>query len=345
MSDPTTVRRVIAVEEHVWTVELRDALRKAGAATTLSSMDETDRRLRDVGDDRVARMDASGVDVEVLSVTSPGTQPLPPAEAVPLARDANDFLADAVRARPDRFAAFATLPTGDPDAAAEELRRSVTRLGLVGALLFPRTGEVFLDHEMFRPIFDAAAELRVPLYIHPGLPPASVRDVLYGGFDERTNMILASGGWGWHAEAGLAALRLILAGTFDRHPELQLVLGHWGEMLVAFADRADLLSAGGAGLERRVLEYITANIHVTAGGIMSHRMLVAALGVLGPDRVMFGADAPFGRPADRLGANSRGRFGGANGAKEFVETAPISLPDKAKFAHLNAERLLALPAA
>jgi hypothetical protein len=338
-----TVQKVIGVEEHAWTAELRDALLKFGGddtVTMMSSQQDTDRRLLDVGAERLARMDAAGVDLEVLSITTPGTQPLRPGEAVPLARDANDFLADAVRRRPDRFAAFATLPTPHPEAAAGELERSVTQLGLVGALLFPRTGETFLDHDRCRPVFEAAAQLRVPLYIHPAVPPRTVRDASYGGFGDFTSMILSTGGWGWHAEAGLAALRLILAGTFDRHPDLQVILGHWGEMLVPFADRADLLSEASPHLERRVLDYITANLNVTAGGVYSHHMLAQAVAVLGPDRVMFGQDDPYGGSDGRTGADSRGRFGGNGGAREFVETAPFSALDKTKLAHLNAERLL-----
>jgi hypothetical protein len=271
-----------------------------------------------------------GVDLQVLSITTPGTQPLPPAEAVPLARDVNDFLADAVRRRPDRFAAFATLPTPDPHAAAGELERCVTQLHLAGAMLFPRTGETYLDHNRFRPVFEVAAQLRVPLYNHPAVPPQPVRDACFSGFDDWTNMVLSTGGWGWHADAGLATLRLILAGTFDRHPDLQVILGHWGEMLVPFADRADLLSAANTHLERRILDYITANVNVTAGGIFSHRTLNQALDVLGPDRVLFGVDDPYSSAGYTMPVVAR----------EFVEAAPISARDKAKFAHLNAERLL-----
>jgi uncharacterized protein len=128
--DVSAVRKVIGVEEHAWTAELRDALVTFGGDDTVTMMSAQagiDRRLLDVSDGRLARMDAAGVDMEILSITTPGTQPLRPAEAVPLARDANDFLADAVRAHPDRFAAFATLPTPEPEAAAGELERGVTR--------------------------------------------------------------------------------------------------------------------------------------------------------------------------------------------------------------------------
>ncbi|MEN8651668.1 amidohydrolase family protein [Streptomyces sp. 21So2-11] len=229
--DTAPARRVIGVEEHAWTPELRRALLRWGGDATvnkMSSRGEVNLRLLDVGEERLARMDVSGVDMEAQV-------------AVPLAREANDVLADAVRRHPDRFAAFATLPTSDPQAAAAELERAVTGLGHVGAMLFPRTGETYLDHASFRPIFEAAAHLGVPLYIHPAMPPRKLIDIAYSGFDEMTGLLLSTGGWGWHSEAGLATLRLILAGTLDRHPDLQIILGHWGEMLVPFADRADLL--------------------------------------------------------------------------------------------------------
>lgn len=342
------VRRVIGVEEHAWTPELRNALLRWGGDETvnkMSSRGETNLRLLDVGEERLARMDANGVDMEVLSVTTPGTQPLPSQTALPLAREANEVLADAVRRRPDRFAAFATLPTSDPRAAAAELERAVTDLGHVGAMLFPRTGETFLDHDIFRPVFEAAAHLRVPLYIHPAMPPQQLRNAAYGGFDDWTSMLLSTGGWGWHSEAGLATLRLILAGTFDRHPDLQIILGHWGEMLVPFADRADLLSSAATHLEHRVLDYITGNLSVTAGGVYSHRMLQAALDVLGSDRVMFGADDPYGASTSKTGADSRGSFGGAGGARAFVESAPLDEQGRAKLGHLNAERILNLKTA
>lgn len=343
MASPDSgVTRVIAIEEHVWSPALRDALLIDDGDETVSawsSQDPISRRLVDVGDERCARMDAMGVDFQVLSITAPGTQQLSPERAVPLARDANDFLADAVRQRPDRFAAFATLPMASPESAAKELERCVKDRGFVGAMLFPRTGDLYLDHRDFHPVLEAAAELAVPLYIHPGLPPKAVRDACYSGFGEQTDLMLATGGWGWHAEAGLAVLRLILAGTFDCNPNLQLILGHMGEMLVSFADRADTLSRG-AGLQRSVLECITGNLHVTPGGVFSHRMLRQCLDVLGTDRVMFAADDPYN---GALG-HQVGSAAGTRSCRDFIDSAPISAEDRSKLAHLNAERLLRIPA-
>lgn len=332
------VRRVIAIEEHAWTPKLREALLHSGDDETVARWSDeatTNRRLLDIGEERLARMDEMGVDFQVLSITAPGVQQLPASLAVALARDANDYLANAVQRQPDRFAAFATLPTPDPTAAADELRRCVGELGFVGAMAFPRTGLDIIDHKRFRTIFLAAAELDVPVYIHPGVPPRAVRDASYSGFSPMTDLMLATGGWGWHAEAGLAALRVILAGTFDRHPNLQLILGHMGEMLVSFADRADALTKT-THLQRSVLDCITGNIYATPGGVFSHRMLRQVLDILGPDRVMFAVDDPYNGALGPHGKDTpRPGF-----CRDFIETAPINAEEKSKLAHLNAERLL-----
>ncbi len=320
---------MVGVEEHAWTAELRDALLKDGTDDTVHMIADgwpaADEQLRDVGDRRLERMNASGIDVAVLSISAPGTQPLKPSEAMPLARDANDFLAGAVSAHPDRYGAFATLPISDPEAAVQEFERCVTQLGMVGAMLFPRTGDRYLDHETFRAIFEVADTFEVPIYLHPQFPPRAVRDVHFSGFGAKVDTLLASGGWGWHAEVGIAALRLILAGTFDRHPNLQLMLGHWGEMLVPFVERANVLSTP-AGLDRSVAECVTGNVLVTAGGIYSHRMLTDAIATVGVDRVLFASDDPFGgEPQVQL-------------TRDFLRDAPLSAEDKTKVARGNAQR-------
>jgi uncharacterized protein len=327
--------RTIALEEHVWTAEIRDALTAIDdeAVRLTRRFPAVDARLCEIGDERLERMDQAGVAVQVLSVTTPGTQPLAAVQAVPLARHANDVLADAVARHPDRFAAFATLPTPDPEAAAHELRRGVTELGMVGALIFPRTGDLTLDHPSLRPVFATAAELGVPLYIHPQFPPKAVRDISYGGFGDAVDEMLASGGWGWHAEAGLSALRLVLAGTFDRHPDLQIILGHWGEMLVSFLDRADVLTGAATYLGRSVAEVISHNMLVTAGGVYSHRMLQTSIAALGADRVLMATDDPFQQRYTN------------HEARDFVASAPLSRDDQAKIAHANAERLGLAPGA
>jgi predicted TIM-barrel fold metal-dependent hydrolase len=329
-ADQARPLRTVAVEEHFWTPGLAAALRAHGEDPTVAYVaGELDERLLDLGERRLADMDEAGVDFAVLSAVSAGVQALAATEAVPLAREANDALAGAVAAHPDRLGGFAILPTADPEAAAVELERAMAFPGIVGAMLFPRSGDTYLDHESFRPIFAAAAKLGAPIYLHPQMVPAAVREASFSGLGETIEMLLSASGWGWHADCGLAALRLIIAGTFDRHPDLQLILGHWGEMLVSFLERADLISRFATDLDRRVGEYVEGNLYATAGGIFSQRMLLDTIAMLGADRVMFATDYPY-------------HFTPGGGARAFLDAAPISAQDRLKIASGNAERLLGL---
>jgi uncharacterized protein len=318
----------IGVEEHFWTPALSAALRSHGEDPTVAyTVGELDERLLEVSDQRLCDMDEAGIDFQVISAVPAGVQALPATQAVPLARETNDILAAAVAAHPDRLAGFAILPTADPEAAASELERAVGGLGMVGAMLFPRIGDTYIDHESLRPIFEVAAALEAPVYLHPQIVPMPVREACFSGLGETIEMLLAASGWGWHSDAGLAALRLIIAGTFDRHPGLQLILGHWGEMLVSFMERADLISRWTPHLQRRIGEYVEGNVYATAGGIFSHRMLQSTIAMLGADRVMFATDYPY-------------HFSPRGGARAFLDTAPIASQDKAKIGSGNAERLL-----
>jgi predicted TIM-barrel fold metal-dependent hydrolase len=167
--------RVIALEEHFWTPEIAAAVsgRRHPDAASGSSLAAD---LADLGERRLAAMDAAAIDVQVISHTTPGVQSLDPDTAVPLARDANDRLAAAVREHPDRFAGFATLPTPAPEAAADELERAVAELGFKGAMINGHTAGRFLDDPAFAVLLERAERLGVPLYLHPTEPVAAVRE-------------------------------------------------------------------------------------------------------------------------------------------------------------------------
>ena len=275
-------------------------------------------------------MDAAGIDVQVISHTYPSVELLEPAAAIPLAREANDLLAEAVALHPDRFCGFAALPTSDPKAAAQELERAVTQLGFKGALINGRTRDRFLDGHDYWPILERAEDLDVPLYLHPGLPPAAVREAYYSGLSPLANHWLSIAAWGWHVETGLHALRLIAAGAFDRFPRLQVVIGHMGEAIPFMLDRTNLtLSKEASGLERTVKEYFQHNFHVTTSGFFSNAPLLCLLEAIGPDRTIFSVDYPYS-------TNQEGRA--------FLDNAPIDPADREKIAHGNAERLLKLGA-
>ena len=322
--------KIIALEEHFILPELRAAWSALDPSlqepmSNLPGQDETGARLADLGDLRLKEMDESGIDVQVLSLNPPGTQILEPAAARDLARAANDQLAAIVARQPDRFQAFATLPTPDPAAAAIELERCVSELGFRGALLCPRTRDRSLDQPEFFPILEKAAELRVPLYLHPQSPALAVRQTYYSGFDEKLDTLFASAGFGWHVDTGIYALRLILAGVFDRLPSLQIILGHWGEVILFFLDRIDSL-AKTAQLPKPISSYMRDNFYVAGSGIMSPRYLREAVDILGIDRILYSIDYPY-----MMMPNGE--------ARRFLMDAPLSDADKLKIAHGNWERL------
>lgn len=322
--------RLVGIEEH-WTLgSVDDSLRAqppelVDDSLVLNEHGDAGARLADLGPLRAAAMDEQGVDVQVLALAPPGTQGLPAREAVALSREANDVASDVVARRPDRFRAMATLPLGDPAAAAAELERAVS-IGLTGAMVYGRTDDVHLDDARFDDLWTVAETLQQPIFIHPQIPATSVRDAAYRGIGGFADLALATFGWGWHVEAGTAALRLMAAGTLDRHPGLRLVLGHWGEMLLFWHDRADGL-ARAAALDRSISEYLQHNVWMTASGMLDPAMLRHALSVVGPDRVMFSTDYPFQSPT-----------------RAEIEAFLHELPDDAArtaFAHGTADALFA----
>ena len=324
--------RTISIEEH-WTTEGIDrALRAQPAALRDESVALNDRgdipeRLLHIGERRIAAMDRAGVDVQILSVAPPGTVGLPATEAVALSRDANDQVSAAVKSHPARLRAMTTLPLSDPAAAMAELQRSATMPGHVGIMAYGRSGERPLDDPAFEELLAAAASMKRPVFIHPQIPTDAVREASYRGFDPITDLALATFGWGWHIEAGIAALRLIARGTFDRHPDLQVVLGHWGEMLLFALDRVGSLTHV-AHLERPVSDYFLTNIHITSSGMFVPRLLRHALDFTSIDRILLSGDYPFHQQE-------------ATTIIEFLTTLPDDA-DRHKLAHGNAESLFDL---
>jgi uncharacterized protein len=284
-------------------------------------------KLDDIGQVRLADMDAAGIDVQVLSHTVPGTELFPAKQAVSLAQAANDYVYSAIACHQDRLAAFATLPTAAPQAAADELDRAVTDLGFMGALINGHTQGRFLDDPTFWPIFERAQRLDVPIYLHPSDPPTAVRSAYYSGLSAHTAEMLAAAGWGWHVDTGLHALRLVIGGVFDEFPALQIIIGHMGEALPFMLARTSRNLSEVGALRKPLEQYMAENFYITTSGMFTYAPLLCLLLVLGSDRVMFSVDYPYGDNNDGV---------------EFLLGAPISEADKNKIAHGNAERLLRL---
>ena len=320
--------RTIALEEHFWTPELAAApgtglLARAGGQ-------RLDEALRDLDKARLADMDAAGIDLQVVSHVQPAAQGVPGDAGVTAARQANDYLAAALARHPDRLAGFATLPTASPQAAAGELKRAVGELGFVGGLLNSTLGTdgAFLDDPRFDPLLACFESLDVPLYLHPAPPPAALRSVLFDGLAPAVAGALATNSWGWHAEAGLHALRMVVSGVFDRHPGLRLIIGHCGEMIPFMLARIDqMMPPSVTGLGAPVSEYFLRHVWVTTSGMFSLPPVLCAIAVFGVDRVLFSVDYPFGAHAD---------------GRAMLDALPLSPADKAKIAGGNAERVLGL---
>ncbi len=320
--------KLIGIEEHFVSADIRAAWAASAIGlegTEAFDQGELEERLDDLGERRLALMDESGVDVQVLSVTTPGLHNLEPEESVSLARRTNDLLAATIKKHPARFQGFATLPTAAPADAPRELERSVRELGLCGAMLCGRTREKNLDHADFRPLFKTAATLGVPVYIHPQIPQRAVRQALYAGFGEPVDTAFAAFGLGWHYEAGIQFVRLLLAGVFDEHPALQIILGHWGEVVLFYLERLNSL-ARVTELRKPVAEYFRQNLYVTPSGMWSQSYLQRSLEIVGPERLIFSTDYPYQYRPGRPG-------------RAFLEAAALSPGDKERFAHGNWERL------
>jgi len=321
--------RLIAVEEHFLTRNVREAWAAMPMVDDLTQglhLGKIEEQLDDLGHDRLRLMDETGVDIQVLSLTTPGLHDLDSLRSLELSQRTNDLVAATVADQPRRFQGFAALPTPAAKEAPRELERCVRNLGLKGVMLHGRTRDKNLDHKDFWPIFECAAALRVPLFIHPQIPQRAVREVYYSGFGAQVDLAFSTYGFGWHCEAGIQFVRLVLAGVFDRFPNLQIILGHWGEVVLFYIERLAALNRS-AGLGSPFADYVRQNLYVTASGMFSQTYLHRSIEIVGIDRVLFSTDYPY-------------QYRPGRDARRFLEEAMLDDAGKNKFAHANWERLI-----
>jgi predicted TIM-barrel fold metal-dependent hydrolase len=328
--------RLVALEEHFTFPALQSRVDPALVVRrgypppdAPSARPEIDDRLKDFGDARLKLLDESGISLQVLAPSGPGADLLPPAEGPAFAREFNDALAAEIAKHPTRYAGFAHLPMTAPEAAADELERCVKKLGYHGCMVNGTTDGLFLDDPRFEPILARAEALDVPIYIHPGIPPQSVREAYYGGLPGPFPTVFARAGYGWHAEVAIHVVRLVLSGALDRHPRLQIVIGHQGEGLPAMMDRFDESFGGFVPkfLKRKPAEAILEQVHVTTSGFYNLPSFLMLLQIFGADRIMFSVDYPFSSNAV---------------ARAFFDSLQLAPADRAKIAHGNADKLLKL---
>ncbi len=319
---------VVTIEEHYADPEIYELWRGYDAPEDARYGTQARRPGRpDLGAERIAEMDAAGIDFQVISHGAPGVQKLDPAGAVHRARIANDRLAEAVRAHPARFGAFAVLPTPDPAAAAGELERTVTKLGFVGAMVHGLTDNTFIDDKRFWPIFERAQALDVPIYIHPAVPHQAVIDAYYADYVAEWPMFIRAA-WGFGMETGTAGIRIVLSGVLDKYPGTKIILGHMGEGLPFFLWRINQALARNKFVAKSFREYFTEHFWITSSGFFSNPALQCSIAEMGIDRVLYSIDYPFIDNA--LGT-------------AWLEDLPLTGEDREKFLSGNAKKLLRLP--
>ncbi len=321
----TNGQRIVALEEHYWDREVAGTFGPLDPMRRASGIVE---RLFDYGELRISEMDEAGIDFQVLSHGAPATQRGDAATTVRLARSANDRLSQIVGDHPDRFAAFACLPTPDPAASADELERCVIQFGFKGAMVHGLTNGLFLDDKRFWPIFERAQALDVPLYMHPATPDPAVVNVYYKDYIEEFPSLLTAA-WGFTVETATQGIRLVLSGVFDAYPGLKIILGHLGESLPFSLWRIDqaLARRGNRDPSFSFRDYFCEHFWITTSGNFSNPALMCCVMEMGIDRILFSVDYPFvsNKPAT-----------------DWIPHIPLCAEDKAKMLHGNAERLLRL---
>ena len=316
--------RVVALEEHYWDREVASHFTERGPEMRSPPLQE---RLFDLGALRLREMDDAGIDFQVLSHGAPSLQRMEADVAVPLARKANDRLHEVVLRNKDRFAAFAQLPTADPQAAADELERTVTRLGFKGAMLhgLTRQGE-FLDLKKFWPIYERAQALDVPIYLHPAVPHRAVIDAYYRDYLEQFPGLMTAA-WGFTVETATQGIRLVLSGVFDAYPGLKIILGHLGESLPFSAWRIDMALSRPGNTASAFRDTFRSHFWITTSGNFSTPALLCSMLEMGADRILFSVDYPF--------------VPNPPGVK-WMRDVPLAPEDRDKILSGNARRLLKL---
>ena len=282
-------------------------------------------RLLDLGEQRIAHMDATGIDKAILALTSPGVQPiLDSEEAKGIASRANDLLAERCAAYPDRFIGMTAVAPQDPEWSAAEIRRGA-ELGFKGVQICSHTQGHYLDEPQFDPIFRALSDTGQLLYIHPAtLPDSMIGGMVDAGLDGAI--------FGFGVETAYHLLRLVTSGLFDRYPDLQVMAGHGCEALPYWLYRTNFMHQAGVRsnryasirpLKHDLFHYMRHNFLGTCSGLPFEPAIKLMIDVMGEDRVLYAMDYPYEYVADEVRA---------------MDNLAISDAQKVKFFQTNAER-------
>lgn len=287
---------IVDFHNHFYPAEYLDALVKGPSTVRITIDGEGNPLLHYPGDYNIAVrghrdieyrervLDEHGVDLQVLSLTTPGTHVEQPADAVRMARLVNDGFAAIVRSKPARFAAVATLPLCDPDASAKELERACNQLGFAGAMVFSNINGVALSDPRFHRVWEVADHLGAVIHIHPTSPVGveAMRDYWL--------MPLV----GFPMDTTLAAASLVFSGTAKRFPRIRWVLGHLGGAIPYLVERLDrgfhAFKECRANIDRPPSEFLREFYYDSVN--FDPNALKLAIEFAGADHILAGSDYP-----------------------------------------------------
>jgi predicted TIM-barrel fold metal-dependent hydrolase len=320
----------IGLEEHF---AIPETLNDSAGFVPDDHWPELKSRILDIHDRRLGLMDKHGMEMMILSLNAPAIQAIPdPRRADEMARRANDFLAEQVRRRPQRFQALAALPMQDPDLATSELERCVHELGFKGALVngFSQIRDVdsviYYDLPQYWPFWGVVEKLDIPFYLHPRNPLPGWAQIYEG------HAWLMGPTWAFAQETAVHALHLMGCGLFDKYPSLTIILGHLGEGLPYSMWRIDNRNAWVKApprhpAKKKIADYFHANFYLTTSGNFRTQTLIDAMLEIGSDRILFSTDWPFEN---------------VDHAADWFDAASISEADRLKIGRLNALELFKL---
>jgi aminocarboxymuconate-semialdehyde decarboxylase len=324
---------IIDFHNHYYPPAYLDALRSGSSAVEVTIDEDGNPRIYYPGDYNIAVpghrdidyreqvLKDHGVDMQVVTLTTPGTHVETPATAVKFAALVNDAFAEVVRTKRGRFSALATLPLNDPAASVVELQRACGALGLRGAMLFSNVNGVGLDDQRFWPIYEAANDLGAVLYIHPTHPV---------GVEAMTDYWLMPL-VGFLCDTTLAAAKIVYSGVAERFPRIQWALCHLGGAIPYLAERLDrgfeAFSECRANISQPPSEYLKRFYYDTVN--FNPKAIELAIAFAGVEHIMAGSDYPH-------------QIGSIPKMLSSIQALHVSDADRAAIFGGNAARLLGL---
>jgi aminocarboxymuconate-semialdehyde decarboxylase len=322
---------VIDFHNHYYPPGYLKALQSGQSAVEVTIDDHGNPRLHYPGDYNIAvpgqrdlnvrekMLNDHGIDMQVLTLTTPGTHVESQVDAARLASLVNDEFADGIASKPGRFTALATLPLNDPTSSVKELDRACRQLHFRGAMLFSNVNGVALADPRFEPLYELANDLEAVLYIHPTHPV---------GVEAMTDFWLMPL-VGFLFDTTLAASKLVFAGVPERYPKITWVLTHLGGAIPYLAERLDrghrVFKECRVNIQRPPSEYLKRFYFDTVN--FDTHALELAISFAGADHLLAGSDYAHQIGSPRLMLDS-------------IRALKVSEEDRAGILGGNAARLL-----